>query len=120
VLTVREELIKTERARVQQLVNYVMSAGTWLDASPTNRAQAADIAAGARFFNQKPDVLKFVLSNPPDRVTYGDLRLVRSDFDEVMQLAVEAGVIPKPVAYEKYVDESFMKAFKPVDIRISQ
>src|SRR5262249_11861718 len=27
------------------------------------------------FFNQKPDVLKFVLSNPPNWVTYGDLRV---------------------------------------------
>ena len=119
VLTVREELIKNERARVQQLVNYVMSAGVWLSQTP-NRDSAAEIAAGPRFFNQKPDVLKFVLSKPPDRVTYGDLSPVRAEFEEVMKLAVEARVIPRPVAYEKYVDESFMKAFKPVDIVIGK
>jgi len=120
VLTVREELIKTDRPRVQQLVNYVMSSGTWLEASPANRSLAADIAAGQRFFNQKADVLKFVLSSPPDRVTYGDLRVVRAEFEEMMQLALEAGIIARPVAYEKYVDESFVRNFQPVDITVKQ
>jgi NitT/TauT family transport system substrate-binding protein len=120
VLTVREELIKTDRPRVQQLVNYVMSSGTWLEASPANRSLAADIAAGQRFFNQKADVLKFVLSSPPDRVTYGDLRVVRAEFEEMMQLALEAGIITRPVAYEKYVDESFVRNFQPVDITVKQ
>jgi NitT/TauT family transport system substrate-binding protein len=120
VLTVREELIKADRPRVQQLVNYVMSSGTWLEASPANRSLAADIAAGQRFFNQKADVLKFVLSSPPDRVTYGDLRVVRAEFEEMMQLALEAGIITRPVAYEKYVDESFVRNFQPVDITVKQ
>ncbi len=118
VLTVREELIKTNRALVQQLVNYVMSAGTWLEASEANRSLAAEVAAGSRFFNQKSEVLKFVLSNPRDRVTYGDLRVIRAEFEELMQLSVEAGIIRQPVPYEKYVDESFVKNFKPVDITI--
>jgi NitT/TauT family transport system substrate-binding protein len=65
VLTVREELIKTDRALIQQLVNYVMASGSWLDASQANRFLAADIAAGTNFFNQKPEVLTFVLSTPP-------------------------------------------------------
>lgn len=120
VLTVREELIQTERARVQQLVNYVMSSGSWLDASQTNRFLAADIAAGPNFFNQKPDVLKFVLSNPPDRVTYGDLRVIQAEFEEVMQLSLEAGIITRPVPYEKYVDESFIQNLTPVQITLEQ
>lgn len=120
VLTVREELIKTDRPRVQQLVNYVMSSGTWLEASPANRSLAADIAAGQRFFNQKPEVLKFVLSSPPDRVTYGDLRVIRAEFEEMMQLALEAGIITRAVPYEKYVDESFVRNFRPVDITVKQ
>jgi len=120
VLTVREELIKADRPRVQQLVNYVMSSGTWLEASPANRSLAADVAAGQRFFNQKPEVLKFVLSSPPDRVTYGDLRVIRAEFEEMMQLALEAGIISRAVPYEKYVDESFVRNFKPVDITVKQ
>jgi len=120
VLTVRQELIDEDRAQVQQLVNYVMSAGIWLQASQSNRNLGADVAAGPRYFNQKPEVLRFVMNNPPDRVTYGDLRVVRAEFDELMQLAREAGIISRRIPYEKYVDESFVKNFKRVVIKIER
>ena len=120
VLTVRQELIETNRPMVQQLVNYVMSAGAWLQASPSNRLIAADLAADRRYFNQKAEVLRLVMTRPPDRVTYGDLKVARSELDVLMRLALEAGIIAHPVAYEKYVDESFIKNYKPVEIRIDR
>ena len=116
VLTVREELIRTNRPLVQELVNHVQAAGNWLDGGAANRAKAAQIASGRKFFNQDPNVIKFVMENPADRVTYGDLRMIRAEFDELMQLSIEAGTLKKPVAYESYVDESFVKAIKPAQI----
>jgi NitT/TauT family transport system substrate-binding protein len=118
VLTVREELIKTNRPLVQELVNYVQAAGNWLDQGPASRERAITIASGRKYFNQDPNVLRFVMQNPSDRVTYGDLRMLRNEFDELMQLSIEAGTIKRPVAYETYVDESFVKAQKPVAIAI--
>ena len=107
VLTVREELIHENPALVQDLVNHVLGAGTWLDAQQGNRDKAVAIAAGRRFFNQDPKILQFVMENPTDRVTYGDLRMIRAEFDELMQLSIDAGTLPHPVAYETYVDEQF-------------
>jgi NitT/TauT family transport system substrate-binding protein len=118
VLTVREELIKSNRPLVQDLVNHVQAAGNWLDATPANRAKAAKIAATRKFFNQDPKVIQFVMDNPADRVTYGDLRMIRSEFDELMQLSIEAGTLKRPVAFETYVDESFVKSIKPVSIAL--
>jgi NitT/TauT family transport system substrate-binding protein len=118
VLTVRDELIRENRPLVQQLVNYVQSAGTWLDQAPANRTRAVEIAAGPKFFNQDPNVLKFVMENPADRVTYGDLRLIRAEFEEMMQLSMAAGMFKREARYEKYVDESFVKNVKPVPIRL--
>ncbi len=110
VLTVREELIAENRPMVQDLVNYVLGAGQWLDQKQDNRNKAVTIAAGRKFFNQDPNIIRFVMENPVDRVTYGDLRMIRSEFEELMQLSIEAGTIKGPVAYEKYMDESFTKA----------
>lgn len=118
VLTVREELIHTNRPLVQDLVNHVQAAGTWLDAAPGNRAKAVAIASGRKYFNQDPNVLKFVMDNPADRVTYGDLRMIRAEFDELMKLSIEAGTLKRPVAYESYVDESFVKNLKPAAIAL--
>ena len=116
VLTVREELIHTNRPMVQDLVNQVLGAGTWLDAKPVNRDKAVAIAAGREYFNQDPKILQFVMENPTDRVTYGDLRMIRSEFEELMRLSIEAGTIPHPVPYETYLDESFAKNAQPAAI----
>jgi len=109
VLTVREELIAENPALVQDLVNHVLGAGAWLDAQQANRDKAVAIAAGRRFFNQDPKILQFVMENPTDRVTYGDLRMIRAEFEELMQLSIAAGTLTHPVAYETYVDEQFAR-----------
>jgi NitT/TauT family transport system substrate-binding protein len=120
VVTVREELIRENRPLVQRLVDYIQAAGHWLDSSPENRKRAVEIAAGRDFFNQDPKVLQFVMDNPKDRVTYQDLRMLKPEFDELMQLSVEAGTLKRPVAYEKYVDESFTKNAKPASISLGK
>ncbi len=116
VLTVREELIRDNRPLVQELVNHVMGAGVWLDQKQENRNKAVAIAAGRKFFNQDPNIIRFVMENPTDRVTYGDLRMIRGEFEELMQLSIQAGTIKQPIAYEKYMDESFVKAARAAPI----
>jgi NitT/TauT family transport system substrate-binding protein len=118
VLTVREQLIAENPAMVQDLVNHVLGAGTWLDQEPANREKAVQIAAGREFFNQDPKILRFVMENPTDRVTYGDLRMIRSEFEEIMQLSIQAGTIKHPIPYEKYVDEQFARAARPAVITL--
>ncbi len=118
VLTVREELIRENRPLVQDLVNHVQGAGVWLDQKQDNRNKAVAIAAGRKFFNQDPNILRFVMENPTDRVTYGDLRMIRSEFDDLMRLSIEAGTIKHPIAYETYVDESFVKAARATPIAL--
>jgi NitT/TauT family transport system substrate-binding protein len=108
-LTVREELIHENRPLVQDLVNHVLGAGQWLDAQRENRNKAVAIAAGKEFFNQDPNIIQFVMDNPTDRVTYGDLRMIRAEFEELMQLSLEARTIKHAIAYETYVDESFAR-----------
>ena len=76
------------------------------------------IAAGPKFFNQDPKIIRFVMRNPSDRVTYGDLRMIRPEFEELMQLSLAAGTLKHPVAYEKYVDERFAHAAQPAAIAL--
>jgi len=115
-LTVRSELIERNRPIVQQLVNAVLGAGLWIDQDPSNREKAVKVAAGREYFNQDPDVIRFVMQNPTDRVTYGDLRIVREEFEELMELSVAAGTLKDRVPYETYMDESFAQAATPTQI----
>jgi NitT/TauT family transport system substrate-binding protein len=116
VLTVRGELIDSNPAMVQDLVNQVLGAGAWLDRGPQNREKAVQIAAGPDFFNQDPKIIRFVMQNPTDRVTYGDLRMIRPEFEELMQLSLAAGTIKHAIPYETYVDERFARSAQPASI----
>jgi NitT/TauT family transport system substrate-binding protein len=118
VLTVREELIQEKPEVVQDLVNHVMGAGAWLDQEQANREKAVNIAAGRQFFNQDPNIIRFVMENPTDRVTYGDMRMIKEEFNDLMELSIAAGTLGKPVAFESYVNETFVTNAKPVAVNI--
>lgn len=120
VLAVRQELIDTDRPTVQRLVNNVLAAGQWLESGSDKRHLAADLAARKEFFNQDSALIRYVMDNPKDRVTYGDLRLVKSEFDELMELAYDDKILTRRVPYEKYVDDSFVRAYRPTGIHIGK
>ncbi|HEV2844441.1 MAG TPA: nitrate ABC transporter substrate-binding protein, partial [Thermoanaerobaculia bacterium] len=71
-----------------------------------HRMKAAE-AVATQYYNQHPRLLRFVLSKPPDRVTYGNLRLAKEEFERIASLALEAGIIEKPIAFEEYADTRF-------------
>ena len=103
---------------VQDLVNHVLGAGTWLDQAPQNREKAIQIAAGRKFFNQDPNVLRFVMTEPPDRVTYGDLRMVPREFDELMQMSADAGTLNLGVfEHERFGLETVNEALDAIEQR---
>lgn len=107
VLAVHEDFIKNDRATVQRLVDGIASSGKWLDTKMDNRMDAAKFVA-KNYYNQHPRLLEFVLSKPPDRVKYTNLALRKPDFEEIEELAIQAGVIQKDVIFEDYTDTSFV------------
>jgi len=114
VLVVREELIQENRPLVQELVDGIAKSGKWIDESMEHRMEAADVAA-KHYYLQNPELLKFVLSKPVDRVKYTHLAPLKQDFDEIMNLAVEMGILARPLPFEEYVDDSFVKPLPDID-----
>ena len=106
VLCVHEDAVRDRRADIQKLVNGIASSGKWIDQSMDHRMDAAKFVS-KNYYNQNPRLLEFVLSKPPDRVTYSKLAPLRKDFEEIVQLAVEAGMLKGTVKFEDYVDDSF-------------
>ncbi len=106
VLAVHEDAIRDHREEIQRLVNGIAASGKWIDQSMEHRMDAAEFVAKG-YYNQNPRLLKFVLSKPPDRVTYSRLQPLRADFEEIEKLAVEAGILEGKVHFEDYVDDSF-------------
>ena len=106
VLAVHEEAIRDRRVDIQRLVNGIAASGKWIDASMAHRMDAAQFVA-KNYYNQNPRLLSFVLSKPPDRVTYSRLKPLKPDFEEIEQLAKETGVLQGTAHFEDYVDDTF-------------
>lgn len=106
VLVVHEQAIKDRPELVQRLVDGIARSGKWLEAGMDHRMQAADNIS-TMYYNQNPKLLRYVLSQPPDRVTYSNLALARSDFKQIESLALEAGILNGPVSFDDYANTRF-------------
>jgi NitT/TauT family transport system substrate-binding protein len=106
VLAVHESMIKEQPEIVQELVTGIAKSGKWLDQKMENRMDAAQFVA-TQYYNQNPRLLAFVLSRPPDRVTYTELTPLRKDFEEIEKLGHQAGTLSGTAHFEDYTDVSF-------------
>lgn len=106
VLAVHDDVIRDEPEKVQELVNGIAQSGKWLEGGMDHRMAAAEFVA-KNYYNQNPRLLRFVLSKPPDRVKYTQLSPLKPDFEEIMQLGIEGGVLQGKIRFEDYVDTRF-------------
>ncbi len=114
VLVVRQDLIDGRRGLVQELVDGIAKSGKWLDEDPEHRMDAAAVSAKHYYF-QPRELLEYVLSKPPDRVKYTNLAPLKDDFDEIMELALEIGVLSRRVEFLEYADDSFVRPLSELD-----
>lgn len=109
VLVVRQDVIDTRPEAVQVLVDGIARSGHWLDEKERarrNRLHAADFV-GRFYYRQDPRLLRYALTNPIDRVQYTPLAPRRNDFELIVNLMVETGVLEQPIAFEEFVDTTF-------------
>jgi NitT/TauT family transport system substrate-binding protein len=106
VLVVRQEVIDSNPAAVQALVDGIARSGLWLDEGKPHREYAADFAARL-YYHQDPKLLTWALTRPLDRVMYNPLAPLQKDFDLIQDLMIETGVLDRKLAYKDYVDDRF-------------
>jgi NitT/TauT family transport system substrate-binding protein len=106
ILVVRQDLIDQRPDAVQVLVDGIARSGLWLDKGVRYRDDAADFV-GRYYYNQKPALLRWALTNPMDRVVYSQLAPRKADFDMVRDLMIETGVLNKKIEFSQYTDTRF-------------
>lgn len=114
VLVVREDVIEKKPEAVQVLVDGIARSGLWLDNPPRRKARrehAADFV-GRFYFRQDPRLLKWALTKPLDRVQYQPLTPLRKDFELIVKLMRETGLLERDIAFEEYVDARFAEGAK--------
>ena len=108
VLVVTEDLIKDHPDEVRDLVRGIAQSGEWAE---THRADAAKVATN--YFKQKEELIKYVLTTPPDRVSYRMLTPTDEEIQKIADMGLETGVLTKKVTAAEILDRSFI----PKDIQ---
>src|ERR1043166_1103526 len=108
VLVVTDKLIRERPAVVRDLVRGIAESGEWAE---THRLEAAKVAAP--YFIQDEKLLRFVLTEPPDRVSYKGLTPTDAEMQRIHDMALKAGILQKPIDMKDLVDREFI----PTDIK---
>jgi NitT/TauT family transport system substrate-binding protein len=99
-------MIDSRPDAVQTLVDGIARSGLWLEKGKEYKDNAADFV-GRFYYNQKPALLRWALTNPMDRVTYDRLEPHKADFDMVRDLMMETGLLTRKLEFEEYIDTRF-------------
>jgi NitT/TauT family transport system substrate-binding protein len=105
VLVVTEKLIAERPAVVKDLVRGIAESGEWAE---THREDAARLVSP--YFRQDEKLVRYVLTQPPDRVSY---RMLTPDDDEMQRIAdmgLEAGILERRLDVKGLVDRQFIPA----------
>jgi NitT/TauT family transport system substrate-binding protein len=113
VLVVNEKLIRERPDVARDLVRGIAESGEWAE---THRVRAASVVAP--YFRQDEALIRHVLTEPPDRVSYRMLNPTDVELQEIADMALRAGILEKRADMRDLVDRSFIPdAIRAVDIR---
>ena len=114
VLVVTEKLIKERPEVVRDLVRGIAESGEWAE---THRIEAAKVVSP--YFRQDEKVVRYVLTQPPDRVSYRMLTPTDEELQRIHDMAIKAGILQKPIDMKDLVDREFIPAdIKPANIAV--
>ncbi len=116
VLVVTEKLINEKPEIVRDLVRGIAESGEWAE---THRLDAAKVVAP--YFRQDEKVVRYVLTQPPDRVSYRMLTPTDEEMQRIHDMAIKAGILTKPISMSDLIDRRFIPTdIKPANIDMGQ
>ena len=114
VLVVTDKLIQERPAVVKDLVRGIAESGEWAE---THRADAARLVSP--YFRQDEKLLRYVLTQPPDRVSYRQLTPEDDEMQAIADMGLEAGILERRLDVKGLVDRQFIpKEFEAAKIEM--
>jgi NitT/TauT family transport system substrate-binding protein len=105
VLVATEKLIKERPELMRDLVRGIAESGEWAE---THRLEAAKVASP--YFRQDEKVVRYVLTQPPDRVSYRMLTPTDEELQRIHDMAIKSRILEKPIDMKDLIDRSFIPA----------
>lgn len=105
VFVVKEKLTQNHPDAVLELVKSLVNSGNM---AKNNVDEAS--AIGAKFLNQPAELLKSILTEPPDRIITTDLMPLHDDFDKIQNYMTDKmGVLKAKIDLNTFIDTQFAK-----------
>jgi len=115
-LVVHEDLIRDKPEVVRDLVRGIVGSGEWVE---QNRTDAAKLASS--YFGQNEKLMRYVLTQPADRVTYRNLNPTDAELQRIMDMGIKLGFLKKKTPLSELMDRTFLPSpVKPVKVDMSQ
>lgn len=105
VLLMREETLDRSPEKVTRLIKSFIEINKQITENPAKAAQ--DVSP---FFGVAPAIMERVLTFPPDRITYDDLRLNKEEFVDFGDAMMDMGLIDEHPDVDALVDTSYYEA----------
>ncbi|AMY09137.1 Putative aliphatic sulfonates-binding protein precursor [Luteitalea pratensis] len=105
VLVVTEKLIAERPAVVRDLVRGIAESGEWAE---QHRVEAAAVVAP--YFRQDEKLVRYVLTQPPDRVSYRMLTPLDEEMQQIADMGLAAGILARRLDVKDLVDRQFIPA----------
>jgi NitT/TauT family transport system substrate-binding protein len=102
-LVVHEDLIKERPEIVRDLVRGIHESGEWTE---QNRSAAAKLVSP--YFRQDEKLLDYVLTQPPDRVTYRNLNPTDEELQKIQDLGASLGFLKAGTPIDELIDRQFI------------
>jgi NitT/TauT family transport system substrate-binding protein len=96
-------------------VRGIAESGEWAE---THRLDAAKVVSP--YFRQDEKVVRFVLTTPPDRVSYRMLNPSDEEMEKIRDMGIQAGILSVRTPMSDLLDRSFIPSdIKAADIDMS-
>jgi NitT/TauT family transport system substrate-binding protein len=103
VLVVTEKLIEERPEVVRDLVRGIAESGEWAESHRTDAARLV-----SPYFRQDEALVRYVLTQPPDRVSYRSLTPQDQEMQQIADMGVEAGILERRLDVTGLVDRRFI------------
>ena len=115
-LVVHEDLIKTRPEVVADLVRGINESGEWTE---RNREDAAKLVSP--YFRQDEKLLRYILTQPPDRVTYRNLNPTDEEMLKILDMGISLGFLKTRTPMDELIDRDYVpKTIEPAKIDLSR
>jgi len=108
VVVARKELIDSNPRGVQELTDSLIRSGQIIEQDKIQNNSQDITAIGSTYLKHDKHIIHQAIQNPLDRVTYTDLMPKKSDYQEILNISRQAGII-KSIDLDSFIDDRFSK-----------